>query len=208
VGNFGLPRSVTNDQLISGGSSSGSAVAVVLGIVDFSLGTDTAGSGRVPGAFNGIIGVMPTLGLHSADGGFYALPSYDTVSLFARDGSVVDKAMSVMIEGADNHPWPADARFAPCSVSGDAAATAGSARPPARARVAAAVPENLKAMDPRWRAACETTVGALAELGVEVAWRDVSRLLDGDLCSLIGIVVERVTSSWRDSSWALWSNHV
>lgn len=68
VGNFGLPRSVTNDQLISGGSSSGSAVAVALGIVDFSLGTDTAGSGRVPGAFNGIIGVKPTLGLLSSEG--------------------------------------------------------------------------------------------------------------------------------------------
>src|ERR1700704_2559278 len=59
----GACRNSFNDQFISGGSSSGSAVAVATGLVDLALGTDTAGSGRVPAAFQGIVGVKPTPGL-------------------------------------------------------------------------------------------------------------------------------------------------
>ena len=81
---YGACASVFNDRYISGGSSSGSAVAVARGLVDFSLGTDTAGSGRVPAAFNGVIGLKPTRGLLSTKGVVPAVRSIDCVSIFAR----------------------------------------------------------------------------------------------------------------------------
>ncbi len=67
---FGSCSSVFDPEFISGGSSSGSAVAVASGMVSFALGTDTAGSGRVPAAFNQIVGLKPSLGLISNDGVF------------------------------------------------------------------------------------------------------------------------------------------
>ncbi|MFN4354424.1 allophanate hydrolase [Parvibaculum sp.] len=79
----GAPRSVFHADYISGGSSSGSAVAVAGGIVCFSLGTDTAGSGRVPAAFNNIVGLKPSRGLLSASGVVPACRSLDCVSIFA-----------------------------------------------------------------------------------------------------------------------------
>jgi allophanate hydrolase len=80
---FGYPRSVFDSQKISGGSSSGSAVAVAAGLVSFALGTDTAGSGRVPAAFNGIVGFKPTKGTFSAAGLVPACRSLDTISILA-----------------------------------------------------------------------------------------------------------------------------
>ncbi|MEQ9196989.1 MAG: allophanate hydrolase [Parvibaculum sp.] len=80
---LGAPRSVFNHEFISGGSSSGSAVAVAAGIVSFALGTDTAGSGRVPAAFNNIVGLKPSRGLLSTRGVVPACRSLDCVSVFA-----------------------------------------------------------------------------------------------------------------------------
>jgi allophanate hydrolase len=80
---LGAPRSVFNHDFISGGSSSGSAVAVAAGIVSFALGTDTAGSGRVPAAFNNIVGLKPSRGLLSTRGVVPACRSLDCVSVFA-----------------------------------------------------------------------------------------------------------------------------
>jgi len=85
---YGACASVFNSEYISGGSSSGSAVAVAAGIVAFSLGTDTAGSGRVPAAFNQIVGLKPSLGVISTRGVFPACRSLDCVSIFA--GSCFD----------------------------------------------------------------------------------------------------------------------
>ncbi len=82
---YGVPRNGLRDDLIPGGSSSGSAVAVAAGIVDFSLGTDTAGSGRIPAGMNGIVGVKPSLGLLSGTGMVPACRTLDTISIFARD---------------------------------------------------------------------------------------------------------------------------
>jgi allophanate hydrolase len=82
---YGTPESVFGGGLISGGSSSGSAVAVAAGTVAFSLGTDTAGSGRVPAALNGIVGIKPTRGLLSTLGVVPACRSLDCVSIFAPD---------------------------------------------------------------------------------------------------------------------------
>src|SRR5205085_1154532 len=85
---YGACSSVFDSRYISGGSSSGSAVAVAKGFVDFSLGTDTAGSGRVPAAFNNLIGLKPTRGLISAHGVVPACRTLDCVSIFARECAV------------------------------------------------------------------------------------------------------------------------
>ncbi|MFE1600006.1 allophanate hydrolase [Methylobacterium sp. ID0610] len=80
---YGAPRSVFDAAHISGGSSSGSAVAVAAGLAAFSLGTDTAGSGRVPAAFNNLVGIKPTRGLLSTGGLVPACRSLDCISVFA-----------------------------------------------------------------------------------------------------------------------------
>ncbi|HEY5196058.1 MAG TPA: allophanate hydrolase [Solirubrobacteraceae bacterium] len=84
---YGACHSVFDERYISGGSSSGSAVSVAAGMVSFALGTDTAGSGRVPAAFNGIVGVKPSLGLLSTRGVVPACRTLDCVSVFAVDVS-------------------------------------------------------------------------------------------------------------------------
>jgi allophanate hydrolase len=80
---YGICSSVFNPEYISGGSSSGSAVAVARGLVSFSLGTDTAGSGRVPAAFNQLVGLKPTRGWISTSGLLPACRTLDCVSIFA-----------------------------------------------------------------------------------------------------------------------------
>lgn len=80
---YGIPRSVFSEAHTSGGSSSGSAVAVAAGLVSFALGTDTAGSGRVPAAFNHLVGLKPTRGVLSTRGVVPACRSLDCVSIFA-----------------------------------------------------------------------------------------------------------------------------
>lgn len=80
----GACASVFDARYISGGSSAGSAVAVAKGLASFSLGTDTAGSGRVPAAFNGLVGLKPTRGLLSTLGVVPACRTLDCVSIFAR----------------------------------------------------------------------------------------------------------------------------
>ena len=80
---YGACRNAFDPAYISGGSSSGSAVAVALGLASFALGTDTAGSGRVPAAFNNLVGYKPTSGSLSMRGVVPACRSLDTVSIFA-----------------------------------------------------------------------------------------------------------------------------
>jgi allophanate hydrolase len=80
---YGACRNAFDPAYVSGGSSSGSAVAVALGMANFALGTDTAGSGRVPAAFNGLVGLKPTRGLVSTSGVVPACRSLDCVSVLA-----------------------------------------------------------------------------------------------------------------------------
>jgi allophanate hydrolase len=80
---YGAGRNAFDPEYISGGSSSGSAVSVALGMASFSLGTDTAGSGRVPAAFNNLVGHKPTCGLLSTSGVVPACRTLDCVSIFA-----------------------------------------------------------------------------------------------------------------------------
>jgi allophanate hydrolase len=80
---YGIPRNTLDPKLIPGGSSSGSAVAVAAGLVPLALGTDTAGSGRVPAMLNNIVGLKPSLGLVSTCGVLPACRTLDCVSVFA-----------------------------------------------------------------------------------------------------------------------------
>ncbi|GFE63894.1 allophanate hydrolase [Litoreibacter roseus] len=80
---YGAPLNAVDPAIVPGGSSGGSGVIVGHGIVSFSLGTDTAGSGRVPAALNNIVGLKPTLGALSASGVVPACRTLDTVSIFA-----------------------------------------------------------------------------------------------------------------------------
>ena len=97
---YGACRNSFNTDYISGGSSSGSAVAVATGLASFALGTDTAGSGRVPAAFNNIMGLKPSLGRISTRGVVPACRSLDCVSIFALTSEDAAQVLSV-VEGFD-----------------------------------------------------------------------------------------------------------
>jgi len=92
---YGACRNAFDPDFISGGSSSGSAVAVALGLASFSLGTDTAGSGRVPAAFNNLIGHKPSCGALSTRGVVPACRSLDAVSIFALTAEDAERVLAV-----------------------------------------------------------------------------------------------------------------
>ncbi|MGH1587902.1 allophanate hydrolase [Methylobacterium phyllosphaerae] len=102
---YPAPRNAIDPTYVPGGSSSGSAVAVAHGIVCFALGTDTAGSGRVPAALNNVVGLKPSLGAISSRGMLPACRTLDTLSVFAGTVADADAAFRVMVgfDGAD--PW-------------------------------------------------------------------------------------------------------
>jgi allophanate hydrolase len=94
---YGIPRNVYNQAYVSGGSSSGSAVAVAAGLVAFALGTDTAGSGRVPAAFNHLVGLKPSKGRWSTRGLVPACRSIDCITVFTdkvSDARLVDQVIA------------------------------------------------------------------------------------------------------------------
>lgn len=102
---YGEVRNAFDDEMISGGSSSGSAVAVALGIAAFSLGTDTAGSGRVPAMLNSLVGYKPSLGAWSTSGVVPACESIDTVTVFAGNLKDCRRVDSVARAYDENCPW-------------------------------------------------------------------------------------------------------
>lgn len=99
---YGAVHNPFNPAYIAGGSSSGSAVAVAAGLVSFALGTDTAGSGRVPAAFNNIVGLKPTRGMLSTRGVVPACRSLDCVSIFALCAQNA-RAVLTVAKGFDPH---------------------------------------------------------------------------------------------------------
>ncbi|HSY15107.1 MAG TPA: allophanate hydrolase [Jatrophihabitantaceae bacterium] len=101
---YGACHSVASAAHVSGGSSSGSAVAVASGVVALALGTDTAGSGRVPAAFNGLVGMKPSRGLVSNRGLLPACPSLDCVTTLTRTVSLARTAFEVL--AAPDHEDP------------------------------------------------------------------------------------------------------
>ncbi|MFL1430401.1 MULTISPECIES: allophanate hydrolase [unclassified Nocardiopsis] len=163
---YGAVRGAADPERVSGGSSSGSAVAVALGIADIALGTDTAGSGRVPAALNGIVGIKPTLGLVPASGVVPAARPYDCVTVFARDLGTARAAVAAMSGPAEDDPYsrpvPADARLAPRGAG----------------RVAVPTPAGLEPLSPAEREAFATAVAALEATGAETAEVDVAPLLE------------------------------
>jgi len=102
---YGICRNVYDPAYISGGSSSGSAVAVAAGLVAFSLGTDTAGSGRVPAAFNNLVGLKPSRGLLSVRGVVPACASLDCVSIFAHSVKEALDIFEITSRFDDQDPW-------------------------------------------------------------------------------------------------------
>jgi len=166
---YGACHSVASDRHVSGGSSSGSAVAVASGLVPLALGTDTAGSGRVPAAFNGIVGVKPTRGLVSTRGLLPACRSLDCVTTLTRTVGEAATALSVLVHPDGEDPWSrATPAVRPTGVA-------------ARMRVLA-VPHRPLDLDPlhdkAWQAAL-VRAGELAELvPVDIEpFLDAARLL-------------------------------
>jgi allophanate hydrolase len=177
---YGAVRNPIDDRYISGGSSSGSAVAVALGLVDIALGTDTAGSGRIPAAFNGIVGLKPTPGLVSTTGVVPACRSLDCVSVFARTVDAAWNAFTHMV-GFD----PAD----PYSVS----TSVGAAREPGSLRIGVPSAEALAPyLDPSTLATFGDAVARLQGLAAEVLPIDLTPFFAaGDLLYGGGLVAER-----------------
>src|SRR4051812_35822985 len=99
------PRNALRSDLVPGGSSSGSAVAVAAGLVPLAVGTDTAGSGRVPAMLNNIVGLKPSLGLVSTCGVVPACRTLDCVSIFALTTEDAWTALSVVAAYDRNDPY-------------------------------------------------------------------------------------------------------
>jgi allophanate hydrolase len=174
---YGAVRNAWDQSRIAGGSSSGSAVAVALGMVDFALGTDTAGSGRVPAALNAIVGVKPTRGLVPVTGVVPACYTLDCVSVFARDLRLA-RIVAELIEGPDGSPL--------CRNSSQAGPA--SARP----RIAVPTPQHLEGLADGWRDAFAAAVARFAGLGADIIETDISALLEAaDLLYNGAFVAER-----------------
>ena len=177
---YGAVASAVVADRVSGGSSSGSAVAVALGVVDFALGTDTAGSGRVPAAFNQIVGIKATLGLVPKDGVVPACASFDCVTVLAPGLDLARTVLALMTAPSPLDPssrtWPGDVPLA---------------APPA-ARVAIPREVDLALLSPQARArfaeACsllESTGAVVETLDLTAFLRAATLLYDG------GLVAER-----------------
>ncbi len=105
---YGTPRNPIRADLVPGGSSSGSGVAVSAGLVPFALGTDTAGSGRIPAGLTNIVGLKPSLGLVSTTGVVPACRSLDCVSVFARTVGDAFTALQAMAGADPSDPFSRD----------------------------------------------------------------------------------------------------
>ncbi len=153
---YGVPANTFDAAYVPGGSSSGSAVAVAAGLVSFALGTDTAGSGRVPAAFNNIVGLKPTRGLVSNHGTVPACRSLDCIAVFANN--CVDARMVLDVVAAPDplDPW---SRGAPSDAAVPAGRLAG-----LRFGVPAAAGREFHG-DPAAEAAYERAVAALQAEG-------------------------------------------
>jgi allophanate hydrolase len=159
---YGVPRNPFNGELIPGGSSSGSAVAVATGIVPLALGTDTAGSGRVPAGFNNIVGLKPSLGLISTHGVVPACRTLDCVSIFAL---TVDDTWTALAATAGPDIRDPYSRARPL---GDIAAA------PALTKLG--IPragDRLFFGDAAYQAAYDAALTQLARLGVEIVEIDI-----------------------------------
>ncbi|QYX81261.1 allophanate hydrolase [Streptomyces akebiae] len=174
---YGAVRGAHDPSRVSGGSSAGSAVAVALGLVDFALGTDTAGSGRVPAAFNGIVGLKPTRGLVPTTGVVPACASIDCVTVFARTLPEAEQALAHMAS-------PPDRTLPPLPP-----------RTPGPWRVAVPPREQLGELDEGWAEAYEATVTRLRAAGADVRPLDLAPFTEAAAMLYQGaFVAERYTA--------------
>ncbi|OBA40305.1 allophanate hydrolase [Gordonia sp. 852002-51296_SCH5728562-b] len=156
---YGAVRDSRRPDRISGGSSSGSAVAVALGFADIAIGTDTAGSGRVPAGLQGIVGVKPTVGALSTVGVVPACADYDVPTIFAADLDLANLATGVMAEATGERPFDRATRFA------------------APEAPVIAVPAELPELDDRWRGAFSDAVAAAEAAGFTIKTVDLTPFL-------------------------------
>jgi amidase len=155
---YGTPINPACPERLPGGSSSGSAVAVAAGLVDFALGTDTGGSVRVPASFTGVFGFRPTHGRVPTQGVVEFAPSYDTVGWFARAAGVLGLVGQTLLDDAPDVPVRrlVLVRDAFAMADADGAAL-------------------LEAEARRWGAVEETTVFE----GAQADWLECYRVLQG-----------------------------
>lgn len=156
---YGAVSDSRRPEYISGGSSSGSAVAVATGQADIAIGTDTAGSGRVPAGLQGIVGIKPTVGVISTEGVVPACESYDCVTIFAPSLTTANAAMAAMGAAAGPRLWPANTRLA---------------APP---QPTIAVPRELPALDEVWCNAFRGAVDDLRAAGATIIEIDLTPFL-------------------------------
>lgn len=180
---FGAPRNAVDPLVVPGGSSGGSGVIVGHGIVSFSLGTDTAGSGRVPAALNNIVGLKPSLGALSASGVVPACRTLDTISVFAL---TVDDAYAAFEVAAEYDVQDAYARsFAPEKLHAV----------PEALRVGVPNAETIEFFgDAAQQQAFQRDVAALAERGAQITELDFTPFYDvADMLYRGAWVAERYT---------------
>jgi len=186
---YGAVRNAWDPAKISGGSSAGSAVAVALGLVDVALGTDTAGSGRVPAALNGIVGVKPTRGVIPCTGVVPACRSLDCVTVFARSVSLARRAVAAMAGPDGTDPLATLLGSAPRGGWQPRGADAGPAR------IAVPLPAQLTGLADGWAEAFESAVARLRAAGAEVVPVDIAPLLEAARLLYGGsFVAERYTA--------------
>jgi allophanate hydrolase len=148
---YGVPANPFDPRRVPGGSSSGSAVAVATGLCDLALGTDTAGSGRVPAAFCNIVGLKPTRGWVSTRGVVPACASLDCVSVFARTVQQGWEALTVIAGPDPADPW-SRTPCVPCLPTG-------------ALRIGVPAAQELAGTDPAWLAGLERVLAQLRRLG-------------------------------------------
>jgi allophanate hydrolase len=172
---YGTPPNALDARLAPGGSSSGSAAAVALGYVPFSLGTDTAGSGRVPAALNGIVGYKPTVGRVDTRGVVPAVRRLDCPSVFARNVADASRVAGVLDRGAGLHRRTGGAALTGHEIVG----------------VPARWPDGVE-IDPVVATAFEAAVERMAAAGTTLVRIDVAPLVElGAMLYGSALVAER-----------------
>lgn len=179
---YGAVSDSRRPEYISGGSSSGSAVAVATGQADIAIGTDTAGSGRVPAGLQGIVGIKPTVGVISTEGVVPACESYDCVTIFAPSLTTANAAMAAMGAAAGPRLWPANTRLA---------------APP---QPTIAVPRELPALDEVWCNAFRGAVDDLRAAGATIIEIDLTPFLLPRSCCTRARWSASVMPRWASSS--------
>ncbi|MBR0714134.1 allophanate hydrolase [Bradyrhizobium liaoningense] len=196
---YGIPKNPIREDLIPGGSSSGSATSVAAGLVPLSLGTDTAGSGRVPAMLNNIVGLKPSLGMISTAGLVPACRTLDCISVFALTVDDAALALSVMAGPDQADPFSRDRPLGPLT--------------PFPAKIRLGVPRNGQLIffgDKKSEAAygealkCWTSLGVeLVEFDLEPFYETARLLYEGPWVAERYLVIRNLLASAPDSIHAV-----